>query len=722
MNGGVFMINEERFLSKQIGDEKAYEEAFCDLISVLGIKASRSYEVKGEISKILSYMGESIPEIPDNLVSVSDQIEYILRPSSIMKRRVELVGKWWKDCCGCLLAMNKKGEAVSIFPSNFGGYFYYGKDGKKIKINEKTSSEFETDAFCFYKSFPLRSLGIKDLIKFMIQSISVYDVVFILTLCGALQLVGMIIPYITNIIYNIVVPSNSYSLLQAIFFTYFGITIGRLSLNIIKNVVKTRIQFKMSLAINSAIMIRLFSLPARFFAGYSAGNLSSRIGHVATLCETISGFFFSSLVPSLFSMGYLFQMSGQAPSMVIPAMTILLISVSFSIFMIFVRQNISLKKMKLEPKLQSLVFSLFNGIQKIKIFGAEKRAFSIWAKKYSELEKLTYDIPTIVKIAPVISMVISSFGAIVLYWIAAKTQIPIANYMAFNVAYGNISIAMSYLIDGIGRLSNLKPIFKIVEPFLKSTPEITSTGKMVHSLSGDIEISNVTFRYEKNSDTILNNLSLKIKKGEYVAIVGKTGCGKSTLLRLLLGFETAEKGGVYFDQMDVDTIDKRSLRQKIGVVMQNGAIFQGDIFSNIIVTAPWKTMDDAWEAARLAGFDKDIENMPMGMHTLISEGSGGISGGQKQRLMIARALIGKPRILFFDEATSALDNITQKIVSDNIDKLHCTRIVIAHRLSTIKNCDRILVLDKGRVAEEGTYDQLMEKEGMFRDLAKRQLV
>ena len=192
-------------------------------------------------------------------------------------------------------------------------------------------------------------------------------------------------------------------------------------------------------------------------------------------------------------------------------------------------------------------------------------------------------------------------------------------------------------------------------------------------------------------------------------------------MRLLLGFEIPEKGNIYYDNRGIETLDKKSLRQKIGVVMQNGAIFQGDIFSNITVTAPWKTMDDAWEAARMAGLDKDIESFPMGMHTLISEGSGGISGGQKQRLMIARALITKPKILFFDEATSALDNITQKIVSDNIDKLKCTRIVIAHRLSTIKNCDRILVIDKGKICASGDYNSLMEQKNLFYQLAMRQL-
>ena len=219
---------------------------------------------------------------------------------------------------------------------------------------------------------------------------------------------------------------------------------------------------------------------------------------------------------------------------------------------------------------------------------------------------------------------------------------------------------------------------------------------------------------------MLNDLSLKIRSGEYIAIVGRTGCGKSTLVRLLLGFEKPEKGTVFYDQHDLNQVDPRYLRKSIGVVIQNGQLFQGDIFSNITISAPQMTLDEAWEAAEMAGLADDIREMPMGMQTIISEGQGGISGGQKQRLMIARAIAPKPRILIFDEATSALDNKTQKQVSDALDKLKCTRIVIAHRLSTIRNCDRIVVMDSGRIVEEGTYDQLIVREGMFADLVRRQ--
>jgi ABC-type bacteriocin/lantibiotic exporter with double-glycine peptidase domain len=276
-------------------------------------------------------------------------------------------------------------------------------------------------------------------------------------------------------------------------------------------------------------------------------------------------------------------------------------------------------------------------------------------------------------------------------------------------------------ITGIATaVANFRPVMEMAKPILQTVPEVSEGKQVVQRLSGSIELNNVSFRYNENMPLVVDDLSVKIRPGQYVAIVGATGCGKSTLMRIMLGFEKPQKGAVYYDGKDLSAIDLKSLRSKIGVVMQNGKLFQGDIYSNIVISAPRLTLEQAWEAAQMAGIDEDIRKMPMGMHTIISEGSGGISGGQRQRLMIARAVAPKPRILMFDEATSALDNLTQKIVSDSLAKLKCTRIVIAHRLSTIRQCDRILYLEKGKILEDGTYDELIAQNGKFAQLVERQ--
>ena len=367
-----------------------------------------------------------------------------------------------------------------------------------------------------------------------------------------------------------------------------------------------------------------------------------------------------------------------------------------------------------------MTYQIITGVQKIKLSGSEKRVFARWLNHYSEEAKLTYNPPKFLLFNGVISTAISLVGTIVMYFFAVQSNVSVADYTAFNSAYGMLSGALMSVAGIALTAARIKPVFEMAKPIMNAEPEISEGKQTVTKISGGIELSHVSFRYDVNSPLVVDDLSLKIRPGQYVAVVGKTGCGKSTLLRLLLGFEKPQKGAIYYDGRDIETVDLRSLRKKIGVVTQNGKLFQGDIYSNIVISAPYLSVDDAWKAAEVADIAEDIRKMPMGMHTIISEGAGGISGGQKQRLMIARAVAPNPKILMFDEATSALDNITQKKVSEALDGLKCTRIVIAHRLSTIKQCDRIIVLDGGKIAEDGTYDELLAKKGYFYELVERQ--
>ncbi|MDE7399071.1 MAG: ATP-binding cassette domain-containing protein, partial [Oscillospiraceae bacterium] len=428
----------------------------------------------------------------------------------------------------------------------------------------------------------------------------------------------------------------------------------------------------------------------------------------------------STGLTSVFSLVYISQIFVYAPALVVPSLIITLVTVAFSVISAFVQMKISKREMELSSKESGMSYALISGVQKIKLSGAEKRAFARWGNLYAQQARLSYNPPTFIKINGVISTAISLVGALVMYYFAVSSGVSVADYYAFNTAYGMVSGAFMSLAGIALTVAQIKPIMDMVKPILDAVPEISEGKQMITRLSGGIELNNVSFRYNENMPLVVDNLSLKIRPGQYVAIVGATGCGKSTLMRLMLGFETPQKGAVYFDGKDISSVDLKSLRRNIGTVMQNGKLFSGDIFSNITISAPWLTMDDAWHAAELSGIADDIRRMPMGMHTIISEGSGGVSGGQRQRLMIARAIAPKPRILMFDEATSALDNLTQKTVSESLDSLKCTRIVIAHRLSTIKQCDRIIVLDKGRIIEDGKYDELIEKDGFFAELVARQ--
>ncbi len=723
------MSIDKDFMESQINrrrrsDQDMYQEAFSDLLSIIGLGGQKAIkETRGAIAEILKHLGKDVPEVPETITDMDAQLEYMLRPSNTMRRRVELHGQWWKDSTGCLLASTKDGDVIALLPGKWSGYEYRSKNGETIKINKNTAKNINVDAFCFYKAFPLTKLKIKDLVMFMVKSITVVDFLFVLAAFAVAQALGMLMgPYTQHIIYDVLIPSDTVSLIYPVATFLIGMSIGSTLIGITQSVIMNKFQSKLTLSVNSAVMIRFFSLPTSFFKDYTAGELASRMGYIASLCQMIASAVLSTGLTAMFSFGYLFQMYHYAPTLVMPGMIIILVTIAFTVFITFRQQSIYKKKIKIAPKLQSLVYALFGGIQKIKVAGAEKRAFAKWSEAYSEVEKLDYSPPFILKIQGIISLIIQSFGVIVLYYFTISTGVSLTDYQAFNAAYGAIAGAIMTLSGTALQFANLGPIFEMIKPVMEQEPESTAGRKIPTYLAGNIEVNNVTFKYSDDSPIILDNLSLKVKKGEYLGIVGQTGCGKSTLMRLLLGFEKPNQGAVYYDGKDLATLDLRSVRQKIGVVMQNGTLFPGDVFSNIIVTLPWKTMDDAWDAAEMAGIKDDIKAMPMGMHTLIQEGAGGFSGGQKQRLMIARAVIAKPQILFFDEATSALDNITQHHVAERIAALNSTRIVIAHRLSTIKHCDRIIVLDKGKIVEEGSYEVLMKQRGRFYDLAIRQVV
>ena len=302
-----------------------------------------------------------------------------------------------------------------------------------------------------------------------------------------------------------------------------------------------------------------------------------------------------------------------------------------------------------------------------------------------------------------------------------STGMGYAQFLAFSAAYSSFNATLNSLISLVGQFFIVQPHIENLRPILDEEPEITDDKKDSDVLTGKMKTSDLTFYYGEKLPDVLKDINFEVSAGENLAIVGKSGCGKSTLVRLLLGFEKPKKGAIYFDGQDLASLSLPSVRSQMGVVLQNGQLMQGDIFTNIIGTSNLK-QDDAWAAAKAAGIDEDIRKMPMGMQTVIGEGSSNISGGQRQRILIARALAAKPAILIFDEATSALDNKSQAIVTKSIEKLKVTRIVIAHRLSTIRSCDRILVMDGGKIVESGTFDELANAGGLFSTLVKRQTV
>lgn len=719
---------DEQIKDRKRNDDDAFAEAFANMAcAITGKKIEASLNndrtvTKDAIDEIMKYYHVKSREVPENISDMNEQLEYLMRPYGIMRRTVKLEDGWYRDAVGAMLGvLADSGRVVALIPTGLSGYSYFDwETGKRRRINRKNQHLFDEEAIAFYKPFPLKKLSLSSLAAYIARTLSISDYVMIALATLALSLIGLISPAITRLLFDRVLLSGNVRLLLAIAFFSVSVSVSTLLISAVKNMVTARIETKLNISVEAATMMRVMSLPADFFKKYSSGELSNRASQVGVLCKMLASTVLSTGLTSLFSLIYISQVFAYAPALVVPSLIITLATVVFSVVSSLVQMKLSTRQMELSGKESGMTYSLITGIQKIKLAGAEKRAFARWGNLYAQSAKLDYNPPAFIKLNSVISLAISLVGTIVMYGMAVKSGISVADYYAFTTAYGMVSGAFGALAGIALNVAQIKPILTMVKPFFDTVPEVSDGKEVLTRLSGGIEMNNVSFRYTENMPLIIDNMSLKIRPGQYVAIVGKTGCGKSTLMRLLLGFEHPQKGAVYYDGKDLERIDLRSLRRRIGVVMQNGKLFQGDIYSNIVISAPWLTQDDAWEAAELAGIAEDIRRMPMGMNTIISEGTGGISGGQRQRLMIARAIAPKPKILMFDEATSALDNLTQKKVSQSLDALKCTRIVIAHRLSTIKQCDRIIVLDKGKIIEDGKYDELIEKNGFFAELVARQ--
>ena len=696
------LVSSEKIISSFAGNRQIAEEAIGDILKYYHVKAQ---------------------EIPDQMKDINEVLEFLLRPSGIMRRTVRLSEGWYKDAVGAMLGSKKDGSIVAILPGRMYGYYY--KDyatGKVTRVNRKNASDIEEEAICFYQPFPLKKIKIPDLLTYIFRQLHGGDYALMLSVTAVITLLGMVTPRITYYLYGKVLDYGSMALLTGAVLTLLCVTIATTLISAVKGILNANISTRMNLAVESAVMMRVLSLPVDFFKKYSSGELSNRVGYMNSLCSMMFDAIFSTGMTAVFSFVYIGQIFRFASALAVPAIVITLLLFVWSVAVAFVQMHITEKQMMEAGKESGMVYALINGIAKIKNAGAEKRAFARWSRQYVKAARYLYQPPAFLKLSGVITTAISLLGTIIMYYEAIRSGVSMADYMAFNSAYGMVSGAFLSLVGIAATVAQIKPVLKMVQPILETEPEVDEGRPVVTRLRGSIELNNVSFRYNDTMPNVIDNLSLKIRPGQYVAIVGQTGCGKSTLMRILLGFEKPQKGAVYYDGKDIATMDLKSLRQHIGVVMQNGGLFQGDVYSNITISAPQLTLEQAWEAAEMAGMAEDIRQMPMGMNTLISEGQGGISGGQRQRLMIARAIAPKPRILMFDEATSALDNITQKKVSESLNKLKCTRIVIAHRLSTICHCDRIIVLDKGKIVEDGTYEELLEKGGYFSGLVERQRV
>lgn len=674
------------------------------------------------VSACIYYCGAIPGKVTDEEADLMERIEYLCRPSGIMHRTVRLDGKWYKHGFGAMVGKLKTGEVVALLPGRITGFSYKDPNtGQPVRVNKKNAAELEETAELFYPAFPSKKMSRHDLFRFVLKRLDTGDLFLVIFSAVLSMLVGLLPAIVTSIAYGIVAPSGMARLIAPIVALLFGVSVSTLLLRMFRNLVISRISIKLSIYTEAATFSRILMLPPSFFRQYSPGSLAFKQAQMVQVVEAMTNTVLGGGLTFVLSIIYFIQLYHYARNLV-PAVALVLFIQCLVIYFAF------RSSLKYEEQAQSAnsaasgtASSLLKGVQKIKLAGAQNRAFAIWANKYAGYTGAVYQRPALLYIIEAVIAAIGMLGMIAIYLAAIQSKVQTSDFMAFNTSYGQITAAMLTVFSVMGSIVSAVSSAKLIKPILDEVPEVAEEKPIVKNITGSVELNGVSFRYDKDSPWILNHLNISIRPGEYIGIVGRSGCGKSTLIRVLLGFEKPEFGRVMYDSNNVQEVDPRFLRSKaVSVVLQDSKLFRADIYHNIVLSSPDATLQDAWEAAEIAGIADDIRKMPMGMNTLVSEGSGGISGGQRQRILIARAVCSKRKVLIMDEATSALDNITQKHVADALADLKCTRIVVAHRLSTVKHCDRILVLDKGSVAEAGTYEELIAKNGIFAELVERQ--
>ncbi len=675
----------------------------------------------------------------------------LMQKGNMQMRLVTLPDDWWKKDTGVLLGFytppgTDHKEVAAILPDDPERYrVVWAGRPEGLEVNGETVKHIAKDAFQCFAGFPARALKLWDLILFMFRQCWVADYRTILVCSLFAGLIPLATPLITETIFQDIIPildrQGLATVTQALMVTSFTTA----ALSIVRSIAVMRISTRIEAAAEAAMWGRLMSLPTKFFRRFTVGELASRMGGIGIAKNLASGEFATSILSFIFSFWSIFLMCYYSFKLTAAAIVVWGL---YSLFVALVMRRVLFFQRKIIEagnKSAGTVQQIFAGLPKFRVQGAEEQAFSLWTQTFGEHWNWSLKLRWQNNYTSIISSIQPFVLTMILYWIAVygmnevgpdgktvQSGIGYAQFIAFNAAYSSFNGVIGGVLGLVSQYFAIQPQLENLRPILEAVPETTEEKQEAGKLTGSIEVSHLSFAYtqvetdakggtvEVEGEEVLKDVSFSITAGENVAIVGRSGSGKSTLVRLLLGFESPKRGSITFDGQDLSELSLPSVRSQMGVVLQNGQLMTGDIYTNIVGTR-MLTQDDAWAAAEAAGIAEDIAMMPMGMQTVISEGSSNISGGQRQRILIARALVGRPAILIFDEATSALDNRSQAIVTRSLDKLNSTRIIVAHRLSTIRKCDRIIVMDEGRIAEMGSFDELIEKGGLFADLVKRQV-
>jgi len=665
------------------------------------------------------------------LRTFEDNLAAIATASRFRTRRIVLRGDWWTRDQGPILAvLEGVGTPVALLPKGPRAYEFVDPAAKtRTAVTPELASKLTPFGYTFYRGFPSGELDGRSLLKFGARGLSA-DFLTILAMGVMTGVLGAATPFLTGQMVDSAIPQGERALLVQLGLGMLVSALASAAFKITQATAVCRVESRMDYTLQAAIWDRLLDLPSEFFRKFGAGDLAERAAGVNAIRGLVSRAGVTGILSSFSSVAYVVLMCYYSFKLAAVAMLLTFLLVTMTTIGNYLQLKHQREQTAVQGKLVGLVLQFITGVAKVRVCAAENHAFRVWAQRFSTQKTIGFAIGSVQNVVATFSSafpVLSSLGIFAALWYF-KTSAPpgeamvftTGTFIAFNGAFGSFTTAVQSLADASLSLLRVVPVYERLKPILDAVPESDDSKAHPGKLRGEISVSHLSFRYREDAPWILKDISFKIEAGQFCAFVGGSGCGKSTMMRLLLGFEKPGLGAIYYDGQDLSTLDVRALRQQLGVVLQESRVLPTDIFRNIVGTTS-HTMDEAWEAAEMAGLAEDVRAMPMGMHTVVSEGGGTFSGGQRQRLLIARALVNKPRIIYFDEATSALDNKTQAVVTQSMDRFDSTRIVIAHRLSTIVNADKIFYFEGGAIRESGSYEELMAKNGLFADLARRQV-
>jgi NHLM bacteriocin system ABC transporter peptidase/ATP-binding protein/NHLM bacteriocin system ABC transporter ATP-binding protein len=672
------------------------------------------------------------PAASEDSNRVQDPVEAIARASRIRLRRIQLRDNWWQKDCGPMLAFTLADKLpVALLPVSDTRYkLYVPGERTPISVDAQIAAALAKTAYAFYRPLPDKKLKTFDLLQFALQG-HYKELIIVLVMGITISLLGMLTPQATAILIDKAIPDANRGLLSQIAVGLVAAAFGGTLFQLALGFATIRLETFADSSTQAAVWDRLLNLKVSFFRSFSVGDLDSRVTAITQIRQRLGNTVLKTIFSSLFSLLNLGLLFYYNVSLALIACAVALVNIAVTI----ISGTLIVRKVRPLLELQGQIFGvmvqLINGVAKLRIAKAETRAFAYWGKQYTHQLKLMLSTQGIEDSLAVINQVLPVLTTAALFWFATsligQSQTPgggglsTGTFLAFNVAFGTFINGATSLSSTVVEVLQVLPLWQRAQPILQAEPEISSAQADPGRLSGKLVVDRITFRYRDDGPLTLDDVNIRAEPGEFIAIVGPSGSGKSTLLRLLLGFEFPKSGTIYYDGQDLTSLDVHAVRRQLGVVLQNSRLMSASIFENI-ASGALVTMDEAWEAAQMAGFADDVATMPMQMHTIVSEGGSNLSGGQRQRLLIARALVLKPRILLFDEATSALDNRTQAIVSESLQQLKVTRVAIAHRLSTIQNADRIYVLANGKVVQQGSFVELGNQSGLFAQLMMQQLL